>query len=306
MELGKKEEVFMYKINEFLQKKKEQEGNYGFRMIIVAYILSFVMLFVGSDSFRNISSSSAKSRYSDEEINIEGVDHGMQLAAVGQQPKEEYQDIKNPYNLPEEEKLNRTIEKQAVSFVSEYTHWFMGYGMNISEYEQAIEALSQDLSDKEVSDKKVSEKKKQNEEIINNNKNSQYVISTSSDEIGMLERIVEAEAGGEGLKGKVLVANVVINRVKDKNFPDTVEGVIYQEDDGEYQFSPLKDKRFWKVTVSKETKKAVKMALEGEDYSEGALYFISRRLASRKNSKWFDESLEWLFKHGSHEFYKNK
>lgn len=305
MELRKKEELFMSKINKFLQAKSEQEGSYGFYMIVIAYVLSFVMLLIGSDSFYSIRSSAAKSRYANEEISIEEVNPSLQLTKVVHKPKEAYHDIINPYNLPEEDKIEKTIEKQAVSLVSEYTHWLMGYGMNISEYEQAIEALSKNLSEKKEDKVKSAEKKIENEDT-SNSKSSKYVIKLSSDEIGMLERIVEAEAGGEGLKGKVLVANVVINRVKDKNFPNSVEGVIYQEDHGEYQFSPMKDKRFWKVTVSKETKKAVKMALNGEDYSEGALYFIARSMASRKNIQWFDDSLEWLFKYGSHEFYKNK
>jgi N-acetylmuramoyl-L-alanine amidase len=122
----------------------------------------------------------------------------------------------------------------------------------------------------------------------------------------MLERIVEAEATGEDMIGRILVANVVFNRMTDEEFPDTVEGVIFHKVNGDYQFSPLSDKRYWKVKVTDETREAVQRALEGEDYSKGAIYFMSRKRTKKSRARWFDDSLEWLFKHGAHEFYKDK
>ena len=47
-----------------------------------------------------------------------------------------------------------------------------------------------------------------------------------------LLRIVEAEAGGEDQNGKLLVANVVLNRVNSDVFPDTVWDVVMQESRG--------------------------------------------------------------------------
>ncbi len=118
-----------------------------------------------------------------------------------------------------------------------------------------------------------------------------------------LLRIVEAEAGGEDEVGKILVANVVMNRVKDENFPDTVTEVIFQKSNGICQFSPISDGRFFEVTISKDTITAVNKALCGEDYSQGALYFAARKYADSENMRWFDESLTFLFEHGGHEFF---
>ena len=132
----------------------------------------------------------------------------------------------------------------------------------------------------------------------------EYVYDATDKEVEMLERIVQAEAGSEDMKGRILVANVVLNRVSNKNFPDTVKQVIFQNSDGEYQFSPVADKRYWSVKVSKKTKEAVQRALQGEDYSDGALYFMARKRAKASNAKWFDDNLKWLFKHGGHEFYR--
>ena len=125
----------------------------------------------------------------------------------------------------------------------------------------------------------------------------------SDEDYENLLQIVEAEAGTEDLKGRILVANVIMNRVKYSEFPDTVTEVIYQYNDGVAQFSPVSDGRISEVTPSDETKEAVKQVLEGVDYSKGALFFIQRSVASKDNVAWFDKSLKKLFQHGVHEFY---
>ena len=119
----------------------------------------------------------------------------------------------------------------------------------------------------------------------------------------MLERIVEAEAGGEDLQGKILVCNVVLNRLQSSHFPDTLEGVIFQNQNGVYQFSPIRDGRYYTVVVSEESKEAVERALLGEDESRGAMYFMARNAVSNEKARWFDNSLTRLFSYGGHEFY---
>ncbi len=126
------------------------------------------------------------------------------------------------------------------------------------------------------------------------------VISYSQKDYEVLKRIVEAEAGICDTKGRILVANVVINRVKDSGFPDTITGVVYQKS----QFSPVSDGSLDSCTVTPETVEAVDRALAGEDYSQGALYFMNRRRSKSGNVSWFDKSLTYLFQHDRHEFFK--
>ena len=128
----------------------------------------------------------------------------------------------------------------------------------------------------------------------------------SDEDYDTLLRIVEAEAGSEDIKGRVLVANVIMNRVKSENFPDTVTEVVWDNSDGVPQFSPTYDGRINEVTVSDETREAVKQALKGTDYSEGALFFIQKSAAEAHNVKWFEKDLKKLFKYGVHEFYTYK
>lgn len=125
-------------------------------------------------------------------------------------------------------------------------------------------------------------------------------IRYSQQDYEVLQRIVEAEAGICDTKGRILVANVVINRVKSSEFPDTITGVVYQKS----QFSPVRDGSLNSCTVSPETVEAVDRALAGEDYSQGALYFMNRRRSRSKSVSWFDNSLTYLFQHDRHEFFK--
>ena len=129
-------------------------------------------------------------------------------------------------------------------------------------------------------------------------------IKLSEADKNALLRIVEAEATGEDIRGKMLVANVILNRVNSDEFPDSVEGVVFQKKGKTYQFSPLLDGRYHSVSISEETKEAVERVLYGEDESQGALYFMSRRYASSKNARWFDNNLTKVLTHGTHEFFK--
>ena len=126
----------------------------------------------------------------------------------------------------------------------------------------------------------------------------------SGEDYEALLKIVEAEAGTEDRTGKLLVADVVLNRVESERFPDTVRQVVYQESGGRAQFSPAADGSIEKVAVSGETEEAVRRALGGEDVSGGALYFVSRKAADPENMRWFDENLTFLFSYGGHEFFR--
>lgn len=116
----------------------------------------------------------------------------------------------------------------------------------------------------------------------------------------ILERIVEAEAGDQSYRGRLLVACVILNRVDSPQFPDTVEKVVFAPG----QFSPVSNGRYYSVTVSRTTKNAVAAALKGEDPSQGALYFMDRRYSDPDAVAWFDRALTPVMKWQGHEFYR--
>ena len=122
------------------------------------------------------------------------------------------------------------------------------------------------------------------------------ILSLSEESQTMLMKIAMAEAGGEDLTGKALVMNVVINRIRDKEFPDTVEEVIFQQG----QFSPISDGRYYDMIPDQDCEKALYMVVNGWDESQGATYFRT----NVHESTWHSEALQKLFTHGNHTFFK--
>ncbi|MCD7818029.1 MAG: cell wall hydrolase [Lachnospiraceae bacterium] len=121
----------------------------------------------------------------------------------------------------------------------------------------------------------------------------------SSTDYYTLLRIVEAEATGGDVISKMMVAGVVLNRVEDSRFPDTIYEVVWQDS----QFQPVTDGRFYSCAITDSTIEAVDRVLSGEDYSQGALFFVARNAAETSLLNWFDTSLVWLFEYGGHDFY---
>ena len=126
------------------------------------------------------------------------------------------------------------------------------------------------------------------------------VVPYSDQDYQVLLRIVQAEAGICDEKGKILVANVILNRVRSKAFPNTITDVVYQRS----QFSPVSNGSINTVKVTSETVECVERALAGEDYSQGALYFMYRSGSRSGAVNWFDGRLTFLFQHERHEFFK--
>lgn len=100
--------------------------------------------------------------------------------------------------------------------------------------------------------------------------------NTSSD-IYLLARCVYGEARGEVYLGKVAVAAVILNRVDDANFPNSIAGVIYQPGafdavaDGQINLSP-----------DEECIRAARDAFGGWDPTNGCLYYYNPQTATNK------------------------
>jgi hypothetical protein len=92
-----------------------------------------------------------------------------------------------------------------------------------------------------------------------------------------LAHIIMRESGAESEKGQRAVGNVVLNRVNDGRWPDTVEEVIYQP----FQFSPVNDLPHYKDDDPKTWQRCVPRAKECfyiKEVSDDTLYF-SRGIA---------------------------
>lgn len=122
--------------------------------------------------------------------------------------------------------------------------------------------------------------------------------SYTSSDLKYLTAIVYCEAGNQSYKGKLAVANVVLNRVKSKKFPNSIKSVISQKG----QFSPYRSGSYsralkkysgsLKMTSGEkrqmtECKKAAKAALNGSRaISSYYLFFSGYRSKSSIRSKY--------------------
>lgn len=123
-----------------------------------------------------------------------------------------------------------------------------------------------------------------------------YSMDWGIEDAEMLKKIAMAEAEGESTEGKALVMLVVLNRMVSDEFPDTVEGVIFQEN----QFSTVETGgRYWTTIPNEDCDRALRMIEQGYDESYGALYF-----ESVSGESWHSQNLEYLFQKGNHRFYK--
>lgn len=105
-------------------------------------------------------------------------------------------------------------------------------------------------------------------------------IDLTDDEFDLLSRLIYAEARGESFEGKVAVAEVVLNRVENNQFPNTITEVIYQKN----QFSPVINGSI-NNNSNAECRKAVKTAIEGSNFTNGALFFYNHTIITKT---WLD------------------
>ena len=88
----------------------------------------------------------------------------------------------------------------------------------------------------------------------------------------MMAIVIYREAGGDAYSNKtrIMVGNVVMNRVRSKSFPNTIYGVLTQR--GQYAgmsngvYWPSRASNRWEQEAVKRAKKCAKKVLEGKNY----------------------------------------
>ena len=100
------------------------------------------------------------------------------------------------------------------------------------------------------------------------------------DSLELLACCVEAEAGNQGLYGKQLVVDVILNRVDDSDFPNCIYDVIMQKN----QFSVVSDGRINQVTPTEETYEAIKLEFEHRQNTE--ILFFTAEGFSKYGTPW--------------------
>ena len=110
--------------------------------------------------------------------------------------------------------------------------------------------------------------------------NQVYAASGSStSDVQLLARAINGEARGEPYEGQVAVGAVILNRVNDSKFPNTIAGVIYQSG----AFTAVADGQInVPIDPSSTVVKAAQDALNGWDPTGGAIYYFNPATATNK------------------------
>ena len=103
--------------------------------------------------------------------------------------------------------------------------------------------------------------------------------SSQSSDIQLMARAINGEARGEPYEGQVAVGAVILNRVKDSRFPNTIAGVIYQSG----AFTAVSDgQRNVPIEENSTVYKAAEDAMNGWDPTGGCVYYFNPNTATNK------------------------
>lgn len=97
----------------------------------------------------------------------------------------------------------------------------------------------------------------------------------SSADVYLLAKTIYAEGRGEPYTGQVAIGAVVLNRVRSKQFPNSVSGVVYQK----HAFTAVSDGQI-NLTPNDTAMRAAKDAINGWDPTGGALYYYNPAVAT--------------------------
>ena len=119
------------------------------------------------------------------------------------------------------------------------------------------------------------------------------------DDLYWLSRIIEAESGGEPYRGKLAVGNVILNRVKSNDFPNSIYGVIFDRKNG-VQFTPVANGTIYN-SPSADSIRAATECLSGTKVVGDCMYFFNPKTATKEG--WIVSNCRYYTSIGDHDFY---
>lgn len=190
--------------------------------------------------------------------------------------------------------VSSCITAEAISFVAPH---FSFSSITNEKLNIKNEKIIEDVKSTNVtttSSKKIGKNSKEDIEVFNHNGSS---LEITKADIDLLAKLVYCESRGEPFTGKVAVASVVLNRVTNPKFPDTIEKVVFQKN----AFSCVVNGKL----VAKPDQScydAVYEAIRGKDPTNDALFFYNPSIAT---CTWMKEtSKKDSKKIGNHTFFK--
>lgn len=107
-------------------------------------------------------------------------------------------------------------------------------------------------------------------------------ISTSSNtssqyaqNLYWMEHVIHAEAEGETLQAQIAVGDVVLHRMETPGYPTTVQGVVFQQINGYYQFSCVPNGYIYSTPDAQSIQAAIDVLQNHTDVVPGAYVFFN-------------------------------
>lgn len=119
-----------------------------------------------------------------------------------------------------------------------------------------------------------------------------------AEDLDWLSRIISAESQGESYLGQLAVGAVVLNRVENKNYPNTIHDVVFEYNYA-YQFEPVANGAiYWEPT--EKSVLAAKACLNGARVLEDSQFFFNPSLSE---GTWITANRTYQVTIGCHRFY---
>ncbi|MBS6600581.1 MAG: cell wall hydrolase [Clostridium sp.] len=132
-------------------------------------------------------------------------------------------------------------------------------------------------------------------QVFNSKQKQLYIVQS---DIDLMAKLVYAESRGEPFEGKVAVASVVLNRVINPEFPNSIKEVIFQKN----AFSCVKDNEII-ANPDEDCYNAVYEAIKGVDPTNNAIFFYNPKIST---CSWMKSTEKTDVKTiGNHVFFKN-
>ena len=144
-----------------------------------------------------------------------------------------------------------------------------------------------------------SETKKTETKKATTSSSNSSVISYTDEEFDMLCYVLQGEVGNCSEQSKIAVANVIINRVKTGRFGSSISDVLTAPN----QFTAINGYYSGRNKPTQNTIDCAKRALNGEDNSNGAVYYYAPQYCGGSTAAWF-ESLTFCMELDGQRYFK--
>jgi N-acetylmuramoyl-L-alanine amidase len=124
----------------------------------------------------------------------------------------------------------------------------------------------------------------------------QTTIPYTKEEVELMAHVVWAESRGESFEGMIGVTNVILNRLKNPDFPKTIEAIVYQKG----QFECVKNRQI-NLKPEQIAYEAVMVGIK-EDRTKGSLFYWNWKKV--KNAKKLIGYKELTIRIEDHQFAK--